>query len=94
MVSARSAIDGTDIIAQVAQTCYHPITETIFSITGYQKPASLHHSGATDYSPAVTLVLVPAVSPVLKTTPESRTFSDIIYDPHVWVEEVVFLLRF
>jgi hypothetical protein len=29
MVSARGAIDGTDIIAQVAQTCYHPITETI-----------------------------------------------------------------
>jgi hypothetical protein len=29
MVSARGAIDSTDIIAQVAQTCYHPITETI-----------------------------------------------------------------
>jgi hypothetical protein len=63
MVSARGAIDGTDIIAQVAKTCHHPITETpgnCISITGYQKPASLHHSRATDYSLAVILVLVPA----------------------------------
>jgi hypothetical protein len=29
-----------------------------------------------------------------KITPESRTFQNIIYEPHVWVEEVVFPLRF
>jgi hypothetical protein len=32
-------------------------------------------------------------SPVLKITPVSRTFSNIIYEPHVWLEEVVFLLH-
>jgi hypothetical protein len=62
-------VDGTGKVAQVAQTCYHPFTETpgnCFSITA---------------------------SPVLKITPVSRTFSNIIYEPHVWLEEVVFLLH-
>jgi hypothetical protein len=103
-------IVGIDIIAQVAKTCYHPVTETLgncISITGYHKPNQLLHFLATSWhirtrtlnssvlfqQPRVT------VSPVglcllLKGTPESRTFANIIYEPHVWVEEVVFLLRF
>jgi hypothetical protein len=103
-------IVGIDIIAQVAKTCYHPVTETLgncISITGYHKPNQLLHFLATSWhirtrtlnssvlfqQPRVT------VSPVglcllLKGTPESRTFPNIIYEPHVWVEEVVFLLRF
>jgi hypothetical protein len=37
----------TDIIAQVAQTCCHPVTKTsgnCIAITDYHKPNSLHHS--------------------------------------------------
>jgi hypothetical protein len=40
-------IDGTDFIAQVAETCYHPVTNTpgnCISITGHQKPITSYHN--------------------------------------------------
>jgi hypothetical protein len=53
-LSARGFIHcGTDFIAQVAQTCYLPVTNTRgnrISITSYHKPNSLHHPRATKLS--------------------------------------------
>jgi hypothetical protein len=39
-------IDGTDFIAQVAQTCHHPVTYTVTVTLSppNHKPNSLHHS--------------------------------------------------
>jgi hypothetical protein len=81
-------------IAQVAQTCYHPVTNTPgncisihYTTSGSQLFTCRHSRTRTLDSPSVsaakpTLTLSPVE--LLKITPESRTFQNIIYEPRVW----------
>jgi hypothetical protein len=109
-LSARGFIHcGTAFIAQVAQTCYPQLPTHVVTVSLSPAITSLIHCTTPEpqnYPPAVTFILVHfkqlrsvlAVKrhclPVWKSNPQPRAFSNFIYEPHAWVEEVVFLLRF